>query len=175
MKVRDEFWRQGMDIPFGDHVRVPCGARVRTKVRCKAVRRSLKCSILLDLAIPSPMPSCRLHPVQVSAASSVSALQVAGASKRVPGAVAERPAVLDDALVKTYSVCSQRSCRPTGAGAWVLAQCQGLPQGRTRPTKLSPCRRGPFSIVAVDALTQQAILREDSCDCFPGFRTSCAS
>ncbi len=32
------------------------------------------------------------------------------------------------------------------AGDWVLAQWQGLPQGRTRPTKLSPCWRGPFSI-----------------------------
>ncbi len=46
------------------------------------------------------------------------------------------------------------------AGDWVLAQWQGLPQGRTRPTKLSPCWRGPFSIVAVDELKQQATLRD---------------
>ena len=42
----------------------------------------------------------------------------------------------------------------------MLAQWQGLPQGRTRPTKLSPCWRGPFSIVAVDELTQRATLRD---------------
>ena len=42
----------------------------------------------------------------------------------------------------------------------MLAQWQGLPQGRTRPTKLSPCWRGPFSIVAVNELTQQATLRD---------------
>jgi hypothetical protein len=48
----------------------------------------------------------RLHPVQLSAASSVNALQVAGASKPVPGAVAERPAELVD------SICALRSCRP---------------------------------------------------------------
>ena len=42
------------------------------------------------------------------------------------------------------------STEPYKAGDWVLAQWQGLPQWRTRPTKLSPCWRGPFSIVAVD-------------------------
>ena len=50
--------------------------------------------------------------------------------------------------------------QPFKEGDWVLAQWQGLPHGRTRPTKLSPCWRGPFSIVAVDALTQQATLRD---------------
>ena len=43
----------------------------------------------------------RLHPVQVSAASSVNALQVAGASKRVPGSTVERPAELVDSVVET--------------------------------------------------------------------------
>jgi hypothetical protein len=52
------------------------------------------------------------------------------------------------------------STQPYKAGDWVLAQWQGLPQGRTRPTKLSPCWRGPFSIVAVNELTQQATLRD---------------
>ena len=52
------------------------------------------------------------------------------------------------------------STQPYKAGDWVLAQWQGLPQGRTRPTKLSPCWRGPFSIVAVDELTQRATLRD---------------
>ena len=54
------------------------------------------------------------------------------------------------------------STQPYKVGDWVLAQWQGLPQGRTRPTKLSPCWRGPFSIVAqaVSELTQQATLRD---------------
>jgi len=54
--------------------------------------------------------------------------------------------------------------RPVGGG-------EGRPAGRpaggghhakrwTRPTKLSPCWRGPFSIVAVDELTQRATLRD---------------
>jgi hypothetical protein len=52
------------------------------------------------------------------------------------------------------------SPQPYKAGDWVLAQWQGLPQGRTRLTKLSACWRGPFSIVAVNSLTQQATLRD---------------
>jgi hypothetical protein len=43
----------------------------------------------------------RLHPVSVSAASSVNALQVAGASKQVPSGTVERPAELVDSVVKT--------------------------------------------------------------------------
>ena len=31
------------------------------------------------------------------------------------------------------------STQPYKAGDWVLAQWRGLPQGRTHPTKLSPC------------------------------------
>jgi hypothetical protein len=43
----------------------------------------------------------RLHPGSVSAASSVNALQVAGASKQVPGRTVERPAELAYSVVKT--------------------------------------------------------------------------
>jgi hypothetical protein len=58
----------------------------------------------------------RLHPVQVSASSSVNALQVAGASKRVPGSTVERPAELVSSVVETiqYVQCALRSCRPQG-------------------------------------------------------------
>ena len=42
-----------------------------------------------------------------------------------------------------------------------------MPQGRTRPTKLSPCWRGPFSIVE-SMRRLNRLPCESSCDCFLG-------
>ena len=45
-------------------------------------------------------------------------------------------------------------------GEWVLCGWQGLAVGKTRPTKLHPCWRGPFQIVATDAKRQTVTLRD---------------
>ncbi len=61
----------------------------------------------------------RVHPVQVSAASSVSALQVAGASKRVPGSTVERPAVLVSSVVETIQYVHSEAAGHRGVKATV--------------------------------------------------------
>ncbi len=45
-------------------------------------------------------------------------------------------------------------------GEWVLCGWQELAVGKTRPTKLHPCWRGPFPIVATDAKRQTVTLRD---------------
>ena len=57
--------------------------------------------MLQESTIQLPMPSVGYTQFKFPAASSVSALQVAGASKRVPGSTVERPAELVDSVVGT--------------------------------------------------------------------------